>query len=131
MKYEFIVGGPADAQAVGYAQVMVERSQIRWHSLPRGQKVSLFWQYGSPYIIHKDMWVADSFVEAIAQALLTRKWCSCQRPTVVADTKDESADDKKKKEKKEKKNKKSTRKGEKEEDTKKAKEKTGKVKEKN
>ena len=53
-KRKLIVGGPDDAQSVGWAKHVARHHGIEWHTLPKSEKNNL---------------VADSFIEAIANAL--------------------------------------------------------------
>lgn len=55
----FIVGGPEDADSVKWAKRMTDMHGIPWHSLEKS---------------NKDQLAADSFVEAIAEALLEGDW---------------------------------------------------------
>jgi hypothetical protein len=59
---ELIAGAPADADGVRWAQYVVRSRGLAWHELAEKDK---------------DKLVAPSFVAAIKDALLRRKWCRC------------------------------------------------------
>ncbi len=59
---DFVVGAPADAQDVKWARHLARSRGLAWHELPAADKAAL---------------VAPSFIAAIADALLRRKWCDC------------------------------------------------------
>lgn len=58
-KRKFIVGSPADADSVKWAKKITDIHNIHWHYLPTNQK---------------DKLVADSFIEEIAQTLISNEW---------------------------------------------------------
>ena len=61
--FDIILGSPDDADGVKWPLRLARSRGVPWYHLAKQEKEAL---------------VADAFVEAIAQALLRRKWCECR-----------------------------------------------------
>lgn len=62
-RFDVVLGSPDNASGVKWAQHLARSRGVPWYGLATAQRAQL---------------VGESFVEAIAQKLLARKWCACR-----------------------------------------------------
>lgn len=61
-RYDLILGAPNDADKLNWPRKKAKSNKLRWHSLKTKDK---------------ELMVPQSFIDEIAEKLITNKWCGC------------------------------------------------------